>query len=159
MCIILSAERDVRSRSLGPRRPDKVARQATPLGKKLSPGGYSTNTRFRRGISPGEISTRGIPLGGILTHNTPPNRISVPVAALWVIRHMCTGACGCAVADVRYVGNGALDAQALPEFVLNHGDAFPVGLGQDVVEQGCFTCLGGSGRGWGGWSEGPKPKP
>ena len=97
MCIILSAERDVRSRSRSHRRSDKVARQATPLGKKLSPGGYSTNTRFRRGISLGEISTRGIPLGGILTHNTPPNRIGVPVAALWVIRHMCTGACGCAV--------------------------------------------------------------
>ena len=95
------------ARSLGPLQADKVARRATPLGKKLPPGGY--NTHSRRGISLGEIPTRGIPLAGILTHNTPPNRISVPVAALWVIRHMCTGACGCAVADVRYVGDGALD--------------------------------------------------
>ena len=34
----------------------------------MPPGGY--NTHSRRGISLGEIPTRGIPLAGILTHNT-----------------------------------------------------------------------------------------
>ena len=69
MCIFLSADTATSAHSLGPRPPDN-SRSSTPLGKKLPPGGYSTNTRFRRGISLGEISTRGIPLGGILTHNT-----------------------------------------------------------------------------------------
>ena len=47
--------------------------------KKLLPGGYNTNTHFRREISLGEISARGLPLYGILTHNSKgrPHRTAV----------------------------------------------------------------------------------
>ena len=69
---------------------------------------------------------------GTPTHSTPPNRISGPVATLWVPRHMhmtCTCACTCtcdmymctsasghAVIGVRNVGNGALDGAHLDSF-------------------------------------------
>ena len=76
------------------------------LGQKSAAVTIHILTRFRRRV----------PLGGTPTHNTPPNRISGPVAALWVNRHMCTGACGCAVPNVRHVGDGALDGAHLDNF-------------------------------------------